>query len=213
MPLRFLVSAGPTREYLDPVRFLSNPSSGKMGFAVAEAALERGHSCVLVSGPVSLTPPKGATYIPIVSAEDMLREIEREFSTCDVLVMTAAVSDFKPKTRLEHKEHKLSDSSVLELVRTPDILQTLYPKKEEQLVIGFAAETYDLEASAARKMFVKGLDMIVANDVSSSRAGFAVEKLDATFLFPEYPPERLGLIDKQAVAKKIVEFAERLKTL
>ena len=208
MKLRFLVSAGPTREYIDPVRFLSNPSSGKMGFAVAKEAVKRGYECVLVSGPVNLKPPKGCKFIPVVSAEDMYEAIVKEFSTCDVLVMTAAVSDFKPAKRLKQKEHKIAEKAVLELVRTKDILKGVAKEKGKRFVIGFAAETNDILASAKRKMFVKGLDMIVANDVSRSDAGFASEKLRAVFLFPDGKEERCGLVSKTTVAKKLIEAAE-----
>ena len=209
MPLKFLVSAGPTREYIDPVRFLSNPSSGKMGFAVAKEAVKRGYECVLVSGPVNLRPPKGCRFIPVVSAEDMYQAIKKEFARCDVLIMTAAVSDFKPAKKLKQKEHKIAEKSILELVRTKDILKSLSPDKGKRIVICFAAETNDLEASGKRKLFVKGLDLIVANDVSKPLAGFAVGKLNATFLYPKKEKERLGLISKVSVARKLIDFAER----
>ena len=208
MKLRFLVSAGPTREYIDPVRFLSNPSSGKMGFAVAKEAVKRGYECVLVSGPVNLKPPKGCKFIPVVSAEDMYEAIVKEFPKCNVLIMTAAVSDFKPAKRLKQKEHKIAEKAVLELVRTKDILKGVAKEKGKRFVIGFAAETNDILASAKRKMFVKGLDMIVANDVSRSDAGFASEKLRAVFLFPDGKEERCGLVGKATVAKKLIEAAE-----
>ena len=208
MKLRFLVSAGPTREYIDPVRFLSNPSSGKMGFAVAKEAVKRGYECVLVSGPVNLKPPKDCKFIPVVSAEDMYEAIVKEFPKCDVLIMTAAVSDFKPAKRLKQKEHKIAEKAVLELVRTKDIHKGVAKEKGKRFVIGFAAETNDILASAKRKMFVKGLDMIVANDVSRSDAGFASEKLRAVFLFPDGKEERCGLVGKATVAKKLIEAAE-----
>lgn len=209
MSLKFLVSAGPTREYIDPVRFLSNPSSGKMGFAVAKEAVKRGYECVLVSGPVNLRPPKGCRFIPVISAEDMYQALKKEFRSCDVLIMTAAVSDFKPARMLKQKEHKIAEKSTLELVRTKDILKSLSPDKGKRIVIGFAAETNDLEASGKRKLFVKGLDMIVANDVSKPLAGFAVGKLNATFLYPKKAKERLGLISKVSVARKLIDFAEK----
>ena len=209
MALKFLVSAGPTREYIDPVRFLSNPSSGKMGFAVAKEAVRRGYECVLVSGPVNLRPPKGCRFIPVISAEDMYQALKKEFRSCDVLIMTAAVSDFKPARMLKQKEHKIAEKSTLELVRTKDILKSLSPDKGKRIVIGFAAETNDLEASGKRKLFIKGLDMIVANDVSKPLAGFAVGKLNATFLYPKKAKERLGLISKVSVARKLIDFAEK----
>lgn len=207
MPLRFLVSAGPTREFIDPVRFISNPSTGRMGFALAREILAAGHECVLVSGPVALEPPEGARYVPVVSAQDMLEALQKEFSGCDVLVMTAAVSDFKPARYLPHKEHKAEAGSCLELERTPDILMTLAPEKAGQVVVGFAAETEDLEASGRRKLLRKGLDMIVANDVSSPRAGFASRDLDAVLIYPDRPQERLGLLSKEEIARRIIDFA------
>jgi len=210
--MKFLVSAGPTREYFDPVRFLSNPSTGKMGFEMAAALLEAGQEVSLVSGPVSLKPPKGAEYVPVVSAQDMLAAIEARFASCDVLVMTAAVCDYRPAEYSPQKEHKGGEEVSLKLVRTPDILKNLKEKRQNQLVIGFAAETEDLEASGERKLAMKGLDMIVANDVSNpALAGFGSQYLNATLIYRDRPAKKLGKVTKREIASHIMSFVKEAK--
>ncbi|HAS82738.1 MAG TPA: bifunctional 4'-phosphopantothenoylcysteine decarboxylase/phosphopantothenoylcysteine synthetase, partial [Verrucomicrobia bacterium] len=137
--MKLLVTAGPTREFLDPVRFLSNRSTGKMGYAVAAAGVARGHEVVLVSGPVSLPPPVGVSTLRVVSAADMLEAVFASFDTCDALVMSAAVADWRPKNRAVQKLKKNTMSGTLELERTVDILRALRERRRtEQTVIGFA---------------------------------------------------------------------------
>ncbi len=171
--LRCLITAGPTREHLDPVRYLSNGSSGKMGYALAAAALERGFAVDLVTGPVSLTPPAGAVVHRVTSAAEMAGVCEGLFPACDAFIAVAAVADYRPKATSPQKLKK-ADRLILELEPTIDILKMLGARKRpDQSVIGFAAETTDVEASARRKLAEKNLDWIVANEVG--RAGLGME--------------------------------------
>ena len=208
--LHVLVSAGPTREYIDPVRFISNPSSGKMGYAVAEAALRKGFRVTLVSGPTHLTPPAGAALVPVTTALEMKDAVTKAFPACDALIMTAAVSDYRPAKRLHQKLHKTAPALTLELQRNPDIIREVLRQRTHQVVIGFAAETDDMLASAAQKLESKGMDMIIANDVSRAETGFGSDMLDAVALFRSGERAPLGLVSKQRVAEYIVEQLKRL---
>ena len=201
-----MVTAGPTREHVDPVRFLSNPSTGKMGFAVARAAAERGHSAVLVAGPVALRTPKGVRRVDVTSAREMLAAVERELGGDAVLVATAAVADWRPATCAAKKLKKGEMSGTLRLVRNPDILKSVKCRRK----IGFAAETNDVMAEAARKCREKGLEMVVANDVTEKGAGFGSDTNRVTFLRKDGSAERLPMMSKLAVARRIVRFAESL---
>lgn len=169
-----LVTAGPTREPLDPVRFLSNRSSGKMGYALAGEALRRGAQVILVSGPTSLYPPLGAELRPVETAADMAREVKKNLSRADVLIMAAAVADFRPADRSEQKIKKREAPPDLKLVPTEDILASLdrASSRSKKVIVGFAAETRDVTANASRKLREKKLDLIVANDVSREGIGF-----------------------------------------
>jgi phosphopantothenoylcysteine decarboxylase/phosphopantothenate--cysteine ligase len=169
-----LVTAGPTREPLDPVRFLSNRSSGKMGYALAGEALRRGARVILISGPTSLYPPLGAELRPVETAADMAREVKKNLSRADVLIMAAAVADFRPAERSKQKIKKKEAPPVLNLVPTEDILASLDRPggRSKKVIIGFAAETVDVVANASRKLREKKLDLIVANDVSRKGIGF-----------------------------------------
>ena len=162
--MRILVTAGPTREYLDPIRFLSNASTGRMGFAVAEAALAAGHQVVLVAGPVSLEPPRGAVYISVTSAQDMYEAALSSWYDCDGAVAAAAVADFRP-TRTAPRKIKKADLSLhIELAPNPDILQAMGDDKGDRWLCGFALETEDLLTRARAKLEAKHLDLIVANE-------------------------------------------------
>ena len=176
---RIVVTAGPTREHIDPVRFLSNPSTGKMGFAVAKAAAEAGYDVVLVAGPVSLPTPKGVKRVDVVSARDMAKAVDD--ARGDILIATAAVADWRPKTCAAVKLKKGAMSSSLELVRNPDVLKgSSIPRK-----IGFAAETGDPIAEATRKCREKGLEFCVANDVTAPGAGFGTNTNRVVFVRPD----------------------------
>lgn len=171
--MNILITAGPTREKIDPVRFISNYSSGKMGYSIAQAALESGHQVTLVSGPVTLTAPDGAKLIKVTSAAEMAEAVHASAPEADIIIMTAAVADYRPANPFDCKMKKLPGKLVLELERTEDILGTLGKnKKYSQLLIGFAAETDDLEKNALGKLERKNLDWIAANLVAD---GFGTE--------------------------------------
>lgn len=172
---RVLVSAGPTVEHLDPVRYLSNRSSGKMGYAIAAAAQRRGARVDLVSGPVHIEPPVGVTVHAVESAAEMQEKIDTLYNSADIVVMAAAVADYRAKQVVPHKIKKGADDLLLTLEKTPDILAGLGRKKQAQFLVGFAAESNDLEAYAKKKIAEKNLDMIVANDVLKPDAGFDVD--------------------------------------
>ena len=210
--MRFVITAGPTREHIDPVRFLSNPSTGRMGFAVARAAVERGHEVVLVAGPVALKTPKGVARVDVTSAREMLSAVEGALADANcarataVFVATAAVADWRPAETAGKKLKKRDMTGVLRLVRNPDILKTVKCERK----IGFAAETDNVLAEAARKCREKGLAMVVANDVTEKSAGFGVATNRVTFFRRDGSAERLPLMSKLAVARRIVRFAETL---
>jgi phosphopantothenoylcysteine decarboxylase/phosphopantothenate--cysteine ligase len=167
---RVLITAGPTREAIDPVRFVSNRSSGKMGYAVAEAMRAAGAEVVLVSGPVALAPPPGVRCICVETAAQMLEAVQRELPGTHVLVATAAVADYRPVTAAERKIKKKTEQLLLELTRTTDILATVAAQSERPFVVGFAAETDAVEQHALEKLQRKNLDMIAANEVGTSKA-------------------------------------------
>lgn len=204
-PIRCLITAGPTREFFDPVRFVSNPSSGKMGYALAVAARECGWRVDLVSGPVALAAPAGVTVYPVVTGAQMLAEVERLFESCDVLVMCAAVCDFRPVVRHEKKVKK-DDASALQVAfeRVPDILAKMAAIKAGRLVVGFAAETHEVEAYAWGKLREKHLDYIVANDVSAAGCGFGADTNAAWLLGRDGTREFFGSQSKEALARSLL---------
>lgn len=206
--MNVLISAGPTREHLDPVRFLSNRSTGKMGFAIAEAAAERGHNVTLVAGPVVLPTPEKVKRIDVVSAIEMLEAIKQELPANEILIMTAAVADWRPKQTSRTKLKKSEMDGVLELERNPDILKELAALKRNRCFVGFAAETGDPVPEAQRKRKEKNLDMIVANDVSAADAGFAVDTNRVTLLYSKNGRnrcEKLPLMSKKEVGGAILD--------
>lgn len=206
--MKILITAGPTREPIDPVRFISNRSSGKMGFALARAAVARGHAVTLIAGPVSLTPPAGVAYVPVVTAHDMLEAVQTHLPACDALIMAAAVADWRPKQIGLQKMKKSQTAPVLELEPTADILQTIRPRKGGRIFVGFAAETERVLDEARRKLQFKGLDLIVANDVSRADAGFDVDTNLVTLLAADGTREDLPLLSKDAVATRIIAWVE-----
>ncbi|MBR1608496.1 MAG: phosphopantothenoylcysteine decarboxylase [Kiritimatiellae bacterium] len=209
--MKLLVSAGPTREFLDPVRFLSNRSTGRMGYAVAEAGVAAGDEVALVSGPVEIAPPAGLAALDrVVSARDMLAALEKRVEWCDALVMTAAVADFRPESAAADKIRKGEMPETIRLVRNPDILKTLAPRKGRRVFVGFAAETRDAAASAARKLAAKGLDLVVANDVTAPGAGFGVDTNVVTLVSPDAPPESFPIATKRDIAAMLVERVRKL---
>jgi phosphopantothenoylcysteine decarboxylase / phosphopantothenate---cysteine ligase len=206
--MKILITAGPTREYIDPVRFLSNRSSGKMGFAIAEAAVKRDHEVTLISGPVLLGTPPDVTRIDVESAEEMLAAVSRELSGNDALVMCAAVSDFRPRIRAFHKLKKSAMPPVIELIGNPDILRCVKPQKSGRIFVGFAAETDNIHVEAERKLHEKGLDLIVANDIKESDAGFEADTNRVILVYPDREPESLPLMTKFDLGGKLIEFIE-----
>lgn len=207
--MQILVTAGPTREFIDPVRFLSNRSTGKMGYAIAKAAIDAGHSVTLISGPTFLQPPEHLhAFCPVVSALEMLDAVQQFLPAADALVMTAAVADFRPARRFDRKCHKGELGSTLELVPNPDILAAIRPLKEHRFFVGFAAETNDVLASAAEKLHRKGLDLIVANDVTQPGAGFETDTNIVTLLAPNATAETLPMLSKAETAQRIIARME-----
>ena len=206
--MKVLVTAGSTREALDPVRFIGNRSTGKMGYALAQAAAQRGHEIVLISGPTFLEAPASARVVNVESAEQMLEAARCNIEWCDALIMAAAVCDWRPACFSEHKLKKRNMPASLALEPTPDILKSLRSQKEQRVYIGFAAETKDLLDEARRKLEEKALDMIVANDVSRPDSGFETDTNLATFVSPPNVVTKLPLLTKKALAEKIVEWAE-----
>jgi phosphopantothenoylcysteine decarboxylase/phosphopantothenate--cysteine ligase len=204
-PIRCLVTAGPTREHLDPVRFLSNPSSGKMGYALAAAAAEAGWAVDLVSGPVALAAPAGVTVHRVTSAAEMLAAVQGLFDRCDVLIKTAAVCDFRPKQFTSHKVKKGDAALTVEFEPTVDILKTVAAhKRADQLVVGFAAETQDVENYAKRKLVEKNLDYIVANQVGAGR-GFETDDNAVVLLGRDGARMEYGPAAKTELARQLVE--------
>jgi len=200
-----LVTAGPTREYIDPIRFLSNSSTGKMGYAVAEAAAARGARVILISGPVNLPPPLGVTFVPVISARDMFDAVVEHFAQADVVIKSAAVSDYHPKEKLGFKLKKGSSDWFLELSRNPDILHYLGQNKGARILVGFAAETDNLVKNAEKKVSDKNLDFIVANDVTLAGAGFGTDTNIVKFLYKDGRIEQLDKMDKKEVAHQILD--------
>jgi phosphopantothenoylcysteine decarboxylase/phosphopantothenate--cysteine ligase len=205
---RVVVTAGPTREAIDPVRFMSNRSSGKMGYAIAEAAKRRGAEVTLISGPVSLEAPAGMTRVGVVTTDQMLAASREAFGNCDLFIAAAAPADYAPESFSDRKIKKQGGNPVaLTLRETPDILRTLAAEKKRQVVVGFAAETNDVLDNARAKMGPKGLDLLVANDVTAEGAGFAVDTNVVTLLWPDGRCESLPLLSKRDVANRILDAA------
>jgi phosphopantothenoylcysteine decarboxylase/phosphopantothenate--cysteine ligase len=205
--MKFIITAGPTREHIDPVRFLSNPSTGKMGFAVAAEAARRGHETVLVAGPVSLRTPPGVRRIDVVSARDMLAAVKNEVIDGAVFVGVAAVADFRPAVSFNKKQKKSAMTGELKLVRNPDILKSL--KSLPVTRVGFAAETNDVLAEASRKCREKNLKFIVANDVLAKGSGFGVSTNRVTFVYPDGSLKKFPLMSKRRVAERILDEIDR----
>ncbi len=206
-----LVSAGPTQEPIDPVRFLSNRSSGKMGYAIAEAARDRGAEVILVSGPSSLNSPPGVTTIRVNTAAEMAEALRLNFQTCTVFIMAAAVADFRPKAEAEQKIKKQGKAEmVLELESTTDILAMLSAQRTSQVVVGFAAETEQVLSHAQDKLRAKGLDLIVANDVTQEGGGFGSDDNAAVILSATGKRRDLGLMPKRRMADEILTAVREL---
>ena len=208
---RMLVSAGPTQEPIDPVRFISNRSSGKMGYAIAEAAQARGAQVVLVTGPTALPAPRGVEIVSVATAEEMLKALFARLAWSTTVIMAAAVADFRPTHPAMQKIKKQGRTAqTLDLERTTDILASLSAQRTTQLMVGFAAETNDLIAHAKDKLKAKGLDLIVANDVTMEGAGFGSDQNAAVLIDRQGGMTELSLMSKRALADAILNRAHPL---
>ncbi|MCM3610782.1 bifunctional phosphopantothenoylcysteine decarboxylase/phosphopantothenate--cysteine ligase CoaBC [Planococcus sp. MERTA32b] len=203
---KVVVTAGPTRERIDPVRFLTNFSSGKMGYAMAQAAAELGAETILISGPVSLPAPSGVKRIMVESAEDMLQAVKAEYADSDFVIKTAAVADYRPKTLHGQKMKKQDGDASLELERTADILHYLGTEKGKQVLIGFAAETNDVSHYAKSKLERKNADYIIANDVTESQAGFESDTNKVTIYGKGDFEKSFELLPKQELARQLLKL-------
>lgn len=208
---RVLVTAGPTREDIDPVRFLSNRSSGKMGYAVARAAARRGAKVVLVTGPTALETPGGVERVDVRSAEDMLRAVEARFPECTLAIFAAAVADYRAVEPSESKIKRTQDALTLRLEPNPDILATVAREKGDRLVVGFAAETDNVAENARKKLAQKNADVMVANDVTAEGAGFDVDTNMVTLLSCDGRDLALPRLTKAEVAERILDEVLRLR--
>ena len=205
LAIRCLITAGPTREFFDPVRFVSNPSTGKMGFAIAAAAKAAGWTVDLVSGPVALPEPAGVMLYPVVTADEMLRQTDALFGPCDVLIMTAAVSDWRPKVMHPQKLKKDGTGLTVEFEPVPDILATLAQRRRpDQLLVGFAAETENVEANALAKLDRKGIDLVAANSVAGPDGAFGNELNRLILLGHDGFRQALGPATKAVVAEQLI---------
>ena len=207
--MRFVVTAGPTREALDPVRFISNRSSGKMGYAIAEAARARKHQVSLISGPATIPRPRGAEIISITTADELYRAVHRSLRSCDALVMCAAVSDYKPASVSPRKLKKRKAAFTVRLIPTRDILASL-PKRRRYLVIGFAAETHDLKIHAKKKLRGKNCDAIVANDVSGSETGMESDENEVTIFFRDGENKKISRAPKKIIGRELVKIIAKM---
>jgi phosphopantothenoylcysteine decarboxylase/phosphopantothenate--cysteine ligase len=207
---KVIVTAGGTREPIDPVRFIGNRSSGKMGYAIAKIAAKMGANVVLISGPVSLPTPPGVKRIDVETTAAMREAVLAEYDDSDIVIKAAAVADYRPKQTATHKIKKTGDSLVLELEKNPDILSELGQRKQKQFLVGFAAETQDLLTHAKEKLSRKNLDMIVANDVTLPGAGFNTDTNIAKLIFRNGDVEDLPLISKDELARVILDKVSQL---
>jgi phosphopantothenoylcysteine decarboxylase/phosphopantothenate--cysteine ligase len=211
--VRFLITAGPTREPIDPVRYISNRSSGKMGYAIAEAALAEGNDVTLVSGPVNLEAPRDAKLISVSTSDEMFEAVHRYADKCEICVLCAAVADYKPanvsSTKIKKRDAKFS----LELVPTRDILNSLGHQRDRQFVlVGFAAETDHVEENATQKLRAKNCDIMVANDVSGTNSGMESDENEVTILFRNGERERISPAPKKNIALELVKIFSNFAT-
>ncbi len=202
--MTFLITAGPTREPIDPVRYISNRSSGKMGYAIAEAVLDAGHEVILISGPVNLSPPRKAKFISVSSTDEMFEAVHRHTDESDICVLCAAVADYKPAEVSPVKIKKRAAQVSLELIPTRDILQSLGRRQNRKfLLVGFAAETDHLEANATEKLREKNCDIIVAND---ARIGMESDENELLILFCDGETKKISRATKTFLARELVKI-------
>jgi phosphopantothenoylcysteine decarboxylase / phosphopantothenate---cysteine ligase len=208
--VKAIVTAGPTREPLDPVRYLSNPSTGLMGYAIAEALSERGGEVTLISGPTHLLPPAGVKTVAITTADEMYKAVTEGYKDVNLVIKAAAVSDFRPSETFKHKVKKEDAVQTLQLERNRDILQELGSQKKDCILIGFAAETEEAIQNAHQKLLKKNLDLIIVNDVSEPGAGFAVKTNRVSIIDHEGNIEKIPLMDKYKLSHEILNRIAKL---
>jgi phosphopantothenoylcysteine synthetase/decarboxylase len=202
--VRFLITAGPTREPIDPVRYISNRSSGKMGYAIAEAAVDAGHEVVLISGPVNLEPPRNAGLVSVSTSDEMFEAVHRHADMSDVCVLCAAVADYKPAEVSPVKIKKRAEEMLLKLNPTRDILESLGCRDDREfLLVGFAAETDHIEENAARKLRQKNCDIIVAND---AHVGMESDENELLILFRDSEIKKFSRAPKKILARELVKI-------
>ncbi|HEU0273873.1 MAG TPA: phosphopantothenoylcysteine decarboxylase [Candidatus Udaeobacter sp.] len=205
--MRFLITAGPTREPIDPVRYISNRSSGKMGYAIAEAALAGGNDVTLISGPVTLEAPRGGKLISVSTSDEMFEAVCQHVDKCNICVLCAAVADYKPASVSSTKIKKQAAHVSLELILTRDILDSLgHRHGREFVLVGFAAETDRLEENAAKKLHAKNCDIIVANDVSGTNSGMDSDMNEVTILFRDGKKKKISRAPKKIIARELVKI-------
>ena len=211
--MTILITAGPTREAIDPVRFLTNKSSGKMGYSIADAAAKHGHRVILISGPTNLDVPDRVDFIPVESTQEMYDAVEHWIKKAQLAIFAAAVSDYKPAFVPDQKIKKTGDTMTLELVRNPDILGSARSKfGYTGGLIGFAAETENVENNARGKLENKGCDLVIANDVSRKDIGFDVNENEVLLVYPDHT-DQLPKDSKENLAHDILEHALNLPSL
>jgi phosphopantothenoylcysteine decarboxylase / phosphopantothenate---cysteine ligase len=211
--VRFLITAGPTREPIDPVRYISNRSSGKMGYAIAEAAVAEGHHVTLISGPVNLEAPRDAQLISVLTSDEMFEAVHRHADQFDICVLCAAVADYKPANVWSTKIKKHDEKFSLELIPTRDILDSLGQQQDRQfLLVGFAAETDHVEENAAKKLREKDCDIIVANDVSGANSGMESDMNEVTILFRNSEKKKISRRRKKNIARELVKIFSKFAT-
>lgn len=208
--MKFVVTAGPTREPIDPVRFLSNRSSGKMGYAIAEAARDAGHDVVLISGPVCLPAPKKIRIEQVNTSDEMFAATRRATRDCNVLVMCAAVADYKPRRVAKQKIKKGTRALRLDLIPTRDTLSTIARASRKFFVVGFAAETENVEANAQKKLRAKNCDMIVANDVSRRDSGMETDQNAVTIFARDGFSKKISRAPKKIIAQRLVKIIAKV---
>ncbi|UCH35503.1 MAG: bifunctional phosphopantothenoylcysteine decarboxylase/phosphopantothenate--cysteine ligase CoaBC [Armatimonadota bacterium] len=208
--LSVLITSGPTREPIDAVRFISNPSTGKMGYALAEAAARRGAEVTVVTGPTTLPDPSGIQVVHVQTTKEMLAAVEERVEGADVVIGAAAPSDYAPQNPVKDKIRKSAPQITLDLERTPDVLAQVSQTTQDCILVGFTAETASLITRAKQKLKQKRLDLIVANDVTAEGAGFAVDTNIATLVFPDGQVEQLPLMSKLELAHRVMDVVAQL---
>ena len=206
---KILITAGPTREYIDSVRFISNPSTGKMGFALADVSKKFGADVLLISGPTELIPPSDIENIDVISAQEMYDTVIQNFDDFDIIIMTSAVSDYMPSKKIAGKMKKITDELELKLIRTPDILAELGKRRNDKILVGFALESDNILENAQKKLLEKNLHLLVANKISSN-TGFASDTNEVVLLYADGNIENIPLMSKRELAGVIIQKIVKL---